>query len=109
MRKKTDPCFQATTIYQVPVTSTGSRVYLSYSSRFETLFASFPNEKVVLAKRLQPRSPGNDESWFPVAGNSKQCLGNMACGDGGKATEASLAFPKVKSGSLGVGVGDCLA
>ncbi len=89
--------FKSTIIYNVPGSSVGSRFYLSFSSSLQTLFASFPNEKVVLAKTVDLSSPGSDEGWTAVAGNSKPCVANKACGDGGPATEASLAYPKVSS------------
>jgi hypothetical protein len=60
------------------------------------LFASFPSEKIVLGKKVVlDSSVDNSEGWFVVAGNAKPCQGNRACGDGGLATKATLAYPKV--------------
>jgi hypothetical protein len=89
--------FQSNVIYKISAISTGSRYFLSFNAKLGTLFASFPNEKIVFAKKLNLENPTDDsnDDWFSVAGNSKQCFANQICGDGGLATEASLAFPKV--------------
>jgi hypothetical protein len=95
MEKNDSKNFQSTVISKIAAASAGSRYFLAFSSKHRTLFASFPNERVVRAWKVSLPFPGNENDWSTVAGNSNPCLGNLNCGDGGLASEASLAFPKV--------------
>ena len=68
----------------------GVKFYLHYDSIEEKVFVSMPAEKVVI--KLEPRKL----EISLVAGTSQACKGNLGCGDGGKAKEAQLSYPKVR-------------
>lgn len=72
------------------------------------LYASLPNEKIVIKiqsgirnyqqQHFTPENLMNSDkkSYSIVAGVvGKACIGNRICGDGGLATKAFLAYPKV--------------
>ena len=93
------------------ITSSGVKYYLHFDVYQKVLYISLPNEKIVVMMR-----PGVDEqnnrfdfpggsqlyhSQTTIAGRvGRRCIGNKVCGDGGLATHALLAYPKVKTMTL---------
>jgi len=80
----------------------GVRNYITYNSKHKLLIVSLPNEKIVVGTQVNISSDGAfiASSWFKLVGNGKSCVGNKACGDGGEAGKAKLAYPKVRIDEL---------
>ena len=97
--------FQVKVILKLHVTSSGVRYYMHYDIYHELLYISLPNEKIVVKiqtnvrKNAMPDLPMetvDQGSYTIVAGViGEACIGNKICGDGGLATRAMLAYPKV--------------
>ena len=65
----------------------------------ETLFISQPDShRVIKLKSLNPDDFNLNENWEAFIGNGERCLPGDAdlCGDGGRATNARLSYPKGK-------------
>ena len=99
--------FQVKVLLKLHVTSSGVRYYMHYDVYHELLYISLPNEKIVvkiqtnIGKNANPDlaiETVDQDSYTIVAGViGEACIGNKICGDGGLATRAMLAYPKVSN------------
>ena len=99
--------FQVKVLLKLRVTSSGVRYYMHYDIYHELLYISLPNEKIVVKIQTNdgkndmpdlPMETVNQDSYTIVAGViGEACIGNKICGDGGLATRATLAYPKVSN------------
>ena len=99
--------FQVKVLLKLHVTSSGVRYYMHYDIYHALLYISLPNEKIVvkiqtnIGKNAMPDLPietVDHDSYTIVAGViGEACIGNKICGDGGLATRATLAYPKVRN------------
>ena len=99
--------FQVKVVLKLHVTSSGVRYYMHYDIFHELLYISLPNEKVVvtiqpnLGKKTMPDLPSEstEQDFYKIVAGiiGEACIGNKICGDGGLATRATLAYPKVSN------------
>ena len=78
-------------MFDLEEASMGIKFYLHYDTIEQMVFVSMPAEKLVI--KLEPQSM----EITLVAGDSKTCRGNLQCGDGEKAKQARLSYPKVNT------------
>ena len=78
-------------MFDLEEASMGIKFYLHYDTIEQMVFVSMPAEKLVI--KIEPQSL----AITLVAGDSKTCRGNLQCGDGEKAKQARLSYPKVNT------------
>lgn len=86
-------------LLQFNLTAQGTRHHLTFDRYGRRLLISLPAERRIIEVKSTTEPDNPSTNWLLVAGNGKTCSSRKKttgnCGDGGKAEEARLTYPKV--------------
>ena len=72
------------------------RTYTGELEMRQTVYVSLPESHMIIMLKTVDSPSDIENNWVRVVGSGERCLpgDNDNCGDGGKATDARLSYPK---------------